>query len=297
MSWLVISTFILLFITKLRFPKHKSFTEILNNRYGNTSIGIYRRLEKLHYRLNKAKLDLEFLCKCKTYNTIPKFLHFKLHDPNIRKTKTYSACQFKLLNLEINNKNTLIKQHTKEFDQAYLELKNTLSYLDFKCLYTRLKRSNDIKLKQDKLTHDKKLQNLGIPNNHNHNKEKTVINLSSKTLNDSELEALSLGLSFALPKRNIKFVDHFLAFENLVNNLKYLQCKAKDWGGMIKEITSVAHSSFRDFNIFKRSFPKLPQTLYDSLIKLKSDKSIIITRPDKGRGTVVMNRVDYIKKK
>ena len=171
-----------------------------------------------------------------------------------------------------------------------------MSYLDFKCLYTRLKQSNETKLKHDKVTHDKKLQALGIPNKHNHNKDKTVINLSNKILNDSELEALSLGLSFALPKRNIKFVDHFLAFENLVNNLKYLQCKPKDWGSMVKEIASVAHSSFRDFNIFKRSFPKLPQTLYDSLIKLKSDKSIIITRPDKGRGTVVMNKDDYISK-
>ena len=65
---------------------------------------------------------------------------------------------------------------------------------------------------------------------------------------------------------------------------------------MVKEIASVAHSSFQDFKIFRRSFPKLPQTLYDSLIKLKSDKSIIITRPDKGRGTVVINKDDYINK-
>ena len=120
--------------------------------------------------------------------------------------------------------------------------------------------------------------------------------MSNKTLSDSELEVLSLGLSFALPKRNIKFTDHFLAFEILINNFKILQCKPKDWGGMVKDIASVAHSSLQDFNIFKQSFPKLPQTLYDSLIKLKSDKFIIITRPDKGRGTVVIKKDDYINK-
>lgn len=125
---------------------------------------------------------------------------------------------------------------------------------------TRLKHSNDTKLKHDKIIHDKKLKALGIPNNHNHNRYRTVINLSSKTLSDSDLEVLLLGLSFALPKRMIKFTDHFLVFENLINNLKRLQCKPKDWGSMVKDTVSVAHSSFLDFNTFKHSFPKLPQT-------------------------------------
>lgn len=31
-------------------------------------------------------------------------------------------------------------------------------------------------------------------------------------------------------------------------------------------------------------------------MKLKSDKSIIITKPDKGRGTVIMNKDDYLEK-
>ena len=41
---------------------------------------------------------------------------------------------------------------------------------------------------------------------------------------------------------------------------------------------------------------KLHQDFYDVLIKLKTDDSIIITKPDKGRGTVVMNKEDYLMK-
>ena len=33
---------------------------MFNSRYGSTNIGLYRRLEKHDYKLNKAKLDLEF---------------------------------------------------------------------------------------------------------------------------------------------------------------------------------------------------------------------------------------------
>ena len=134
MEWLTVTTFIILFLIILRFPKHLSFNDVLNRRYGNTCIGMYRRLEKLHYKFIKIKLDLEFLDKC---NIIPKSLYFKVHNPNIRNSKSYQLCQFKLLNLEINNKNCLLKQHVIEIDQAYFNFINTVSYLDFSCLYSR----------------------------------------------------------------------------------------------------------------------------------------------------------------
>ena len=119
-----------LFLIILRFPKHQSFSDVLNRRYGNTCIGMYRRLEKLYYKVNKTKLDLEFLGKCKAYNIIPKFLYFKIHNPNIRNSKTYQSCQFKLLNLETNNKNCFLKQLVTEFDQTYFNFRNTVSYLE-----------------------------------------------------------------------------------------------------------------------------------------------------------------------
>lgn len=64
---------------------------------------------------------------------------------------------------------------------------------------------------------------------------------------------------------------------------------------MIKDISSIAHS-FQELNTIKHSFMKLPQALYESLIKLESDNLFIITRPDKGCGTVVTNKKDYLSK-
>ena len=65
---------------------------------------------------------------------------------------------------------------------------------------------------------------------------------------------------------------------------------------MVKKNSSVTHTSFREFNEVQRSFAKLPKTLFDALITLKSDDSIIIVKKDKGRRTVVMNKKDYIQK-
>ena len=161
---------------------------------------MYRKLKKLHYKVNNAKLDLEFLGKCKAYTIIPKFLYFKLHNQNIRNSKTYQSCQFKLLNFEINNKNCLLKQHVIEFDQAYFNFRNTVSYLDFSSLYSRLKRSNVSKLKHDETAHEKKLEALGIPINITVTSDKTVINLSNRTLTTSELDSdfLTLFLNLKL---------------------------------------------------------------------------------------------------
>ena len=171
-----------------------------------------------------------------------------------------------------------------------------VSYLDFSCLYSRLKRSNVFKLKHDETAHEKKLEALGIPINNTVISDKTVINLSNSTLTASELDVLSLGLSYSLPKFKINFAEHYFAFENLVNTLKYLPYKPMNWDSLKTDIATVAHSSFREFNTFKHSFMKLPPALYDALIKLRTDDPIIITKPDKGRGTVVMNKGDYLMK-
>ena len=137
---------------------------------------------------------------------------------------------------------------------------------------------------------------MGIPLNNTVISDKTAINLSNRTLTASELDVFSLGLSYSLPKFKINFVEHYFAFENLVNTLKYSPYKSMNWGSLKTDIATVAHSSFREFNTFKHSFMILPQVLYYALIKLRTDDSIIITKPDKGRGTVIMNKKDYIMK-
>lgn len=58
----------------------------------------------------------------------------------------------------------------------------------------------------------------------------------------------------------------------------------------------MAHDSFRDFLKHKFSLPTLPKTLFQALKSLRADTSIIITKPDKGRGTVILDKLEYINK-
>ena len=202
-------SFVLLFILKLKFPKYKSFTEILSRKYGLDTIKIYRRLEKTYFRLNKVQLDIDFLQSCKENRIIPKFLKFKTYNRKMTQTNLYSSFQFKLLNLEIVDKNKSLRQLNSEFLNLKHKLQDILSWIDFKCLFNRLISSNQAKLKTVKDTHTKKLLHLGISPHHNVDKEKVVINLSKRKLTNDEKDVLSLGLSFALPKLKIDFVQLF----------------------------------------------------------------------------------------
>ena len=70
------SSFPLLFLARVRFPKSKSIAEVIRSRYSENTVKRIRKLEKFDYRLGKAELDLQFLCKCDDSNVIPNFTKF-----------------------------------------------------------------------------------------------------------------------------------------------------------------------------------------------------------------------------
>ena len=65
----------------------------------------------------------------------------------------------------------------------------------------------------------------------------------------------------------------------------------KQFGEVKTKISNLAHSYV---NSYKRTFHALRK--YRILKRLANNKDIVILRPEKGRGTVILNRGDYIKK-
>ena len=110
-----------------------------------------------------------------------------------------------------------------------------------------------------------------------------VINLSSAPLLPSDLEFLSKGLNFSLGASKLNAPQLLSCFEPVMYNFN-----TKDK----HEIRSIISSSAVKFN-HKRlaSFP-LPANLK----LLKNNPSYIITRADKGRCVVILNKSDYVNK-
>ena len=70
--------------TILSFVLSRKIINIYNDiarKYGNVTVKDFRKHEKLEYKKNKLKLDIDFLNNCKQLGVYPKFLIFKL--PNV----------------------------------------------------------------------------------------------------------------------------------------------------------------------------------------------------------------------
>ena len=98
-----VAVIVFLFLARVRFPKSESIAEVIRSRYSENTVQRIRKLKKLDYRLCKAELDLQFLCKCDD-NVIPNFLDFRLANSHLKYSSTYKVCQLNLLREEIRQK-------------------------------------------------------------------------------------------------------------------------------------------------------------------------------------------------
>ena len=100
---------------------------IYNNiawKYGNVRVKDFRKREKLKFKKNKLKLDIDFLNSWKKLGVYPKFIIFKLL--NVSNKDVLSICK-RLLRSFTNKGNNL----SKELSLSENVLSTQLSIIDF----------------------------------------------------------------------------------------------------------------------------------------------------------------------
>ena len=126
-----VAVIVFLFLARVRIPKSWSIAEVIRCRYTENTVKRIRKLKNLDYRLRKAKLDLQFLCKCDDSNVVPNFLNFRLANSHIKYSSTYRLCQINLLREEIYQKKYTLISLQKEFSSLKVSLPNELNLIDF----------------------------------------------------------------------------------------------------------------------------------------------------------------------
>ena len=283
----------LAFIVNLRTSSIKNIYDYIKQKYGHDVIKILHKLFNTTRKYEKAKLDHDFLCTCKTYNVFPKFLRFKLYKKNLNHSTFYRSWQTKLLNYEINCKNSTVQKLYPEI----LSLKRTLpvTFLDSLIIRKFLNSSTTQFRNSTKVTHRKKLSYLGIANPMSHCEPNRVIfNYSSIQLSDRLKTILSLGLDFSLPIYSLNFYKYFLSFEKLVFNMKEKCNDDQSLANFIRETRNVALKYFYNFKPFKVFSSIIKKNDFKLLRELGRNKDIVVCRPDKGNGVVILDRIDYV---
>ena len=91
-------------------------------------VKIFKNNEKLEYKRNKLKLDIDFLNKCKWLGVYPKFLIFKVLNVS---NKDALSIRKRLLRSAINKRNKELQHLSKERSLSENVLSTQFSTIDF----------------------------------------------------------------------------------------------------------------------------------------------------------------------
>ena len=140
-------------------------------------------------------------------------------------------------------------------------------------------------------THEKKLRNLTKNVTLPFRDTETVHNLSNVTLTTEELELLKYGLKHPIHPLQVNKTDTLTTFDFIHRAMTKDLRDEKQSGEVKTKISNLAHSYV---NSYKPTLHALKK--HRILEILASNKDIVNLLPDKGNGTVILNRDEYIKK-
>ena len=121
-----------------------------------------------------------------------------------------------------------------------------------------------------------------------------IINLSSVTLSTIQKDVLSKGTDFCIPsklKKEETLAEFELLYQQLCKHQSVSEESLVNCRTELQYLSTKAVSLKPDHSSFSLSKEHLK-----SLSELKRNKDIIITRPDKGRATVILSKRDYLEK-
>ena len=115
-----------------------------------------------------------------------------------------------------------------------------------------------------------------------------IQNMSSYNLSFFDKLVLCRGLQFSIPEPRISAIDIQATFEKAFWKLEPILSENR------KELAEATLRSIA-LNYTKSKGPKPPKPLVRSIQKLKKRDDIVITKPDKGSGVVVMDKLENIR--
>ena len=268
---------------------------MISRNHGSRCRKLVFRCIDLKKKLAKCELDIDFLKTCKTYHIFPKFLRFKLYRKSLQTSEAYKKFQNDLLDNELSSKSERAASLREQYAKLRDSLQSQLSFFERRMFNLHEHGILETFQSKCKKTHQKKLHHLGIYNQLLPcDPDRVIHNLSSKPLPSRVKTLLAFGLEFKLPVWKLSFFHYHLSFEKLLSALSNLPLRESVNFDVVKRgIVSICQRYFQSFDSSKVFSPIFSRADVDLLRKFASDKSIVVTKPDKGKGVVILDRSSY----
>ena len=252
----------------------------IGRKYGKVTVKDFPKHEKLEYKKNKLKLDIDFLNNCKQLGMYSKFLIFKL--PNVS-NKDVLSNRKRLLRSVINKRNKELQHLSKELSLSENVLYAQLSSIDFDILTKYITSYSKKSLQKSSHTHQKKvifmMRDCNLP-------IFTAIETITTLSQEEESDLLKTGLYSSIQPDKIRKSEIFTTFEKIhrsfLNNLKSEETKSQ----IKAHLSYLVNSYFYNYKPYKP-----PRILRQHRVfqNLRKNKDIVITKPDKGYGVIILD--------
>jgi hypothetical protein len=310
----------LLLFSKLLPINTQNYVNHIRQRFGPKSATHVFWYARVQLKQAKLKKDIVFLKTCIKEQLAPTFVRIKIPITHQHFKHAIHLFRMQLLHDELKIKKRKLTENYKISNNLLSLLKNEitgLTLIKLKSIFKQLIQQKDYDWNT---SHECKLNSLREKKNATSEQTttstsplKTVTNLSNRQLTNEESSILEQGLDFVFPPT--KFDDRtFIAnietyFVNLLGHVtEKRDYEEKDENDPILynltpnqlECINKLRSTCNTFrktaiNSIKSQQPQMKKTK-QLLRTLSKEQSIIITRPDKGRGIVILNKADYNKK-
>ena len=243
-------------------------------------------MEKLSIKLKKADLDIKFLTNCKIFSVIPKFLAFNLPYANEDDT---TQIRKRLLRSAIKKRKDERYKLDKDLRFLSKDIYSVLSSIDYYIVNSLININVKSMVNLIVRTHEKKLKNLTRNVVLPFTPRDTVMNLSKTKLTEEELDILKFGLKHSIEPLRINKTDVLTTFDFIHRAMSKDLQDVKEAGEVKAKMFYLANNYL---NSYKPSKNKLRK--HKILKKLRNNNEILITKPDKGNGVIIVDRNLYI---
>ena len=241
----------------------------------------------LRCRRRKWLETSKFIKECLTRGIYTSKLRTRIR--NNRMQATVEVCN-DFLTTELTNAQAMIDKIDAEIENV----KPVLKLLDFVgfCKFTKLQNFHIEEMVKKMTQKHRKVKESCMPV-YPPDMDRRILNLSSYNLSLVERQALCLELGFAIPPKRKDQLLINAEFENFYQQLSDVTPKDADQLPAFRaDLVSLSHSYGRE-RIEHSSF--LPSHR-EALLKLKRNPNLLILRPDKGSGVIIMDRDQYVSK-
>jgi len=275
-------------------------------------INISKKIEKCHH-------GMDFINTCLNNNVHPNFSRINLADDQLKQNKRFTnTMRNNITEQVLQNK----RRHRNKLISEQIGLKAKLvdlNTIDRELLDKLVKEKRETIKNSQTSIHEKKLADLGIQRfkvdskhiNKRRNKlqeiEKyeevdSIFNLSkTKILNSVEKRVLSKGLKFGISCKKVNEFEILARFEELAQSLDYLEINDAQKEDELKANLNSKTTFFNNLQNMASEFIQLSKKAMDNLTSeehtalkaLATDKSIVITKADKGNAVVIQDLSDY----